>query len=121
ATGGNGMLTARFRVPAHQLARLDPGLVPPWVWFLFGTPRLRARFEALDLTWARLFLAAAMASSPAEQATVERAAARVPAELLTSDDNALRAGLAEVADQLLEFDDAVRGMRVHVIGHSHID
>ncbi len=107
--GSNGELRLVVRIPNNQTT--------PWFSVRFTTPGLRARFELLDVAWAELTWACALANSPEEQAAVTRAAARVPENLMEFTDETLQSIEAELA--LLAGKAAARN--VHVIGHSHID
>jgi alpha-mannosidase len=92
-----------------------------WLSFSFTTPGLRARFEALDLAWAQLALADALASSPADRTAVEDAAGHVPDRPLDLDASALYAVLETMAARLDRFAPRAAALDVHVIGHAHID
>jgi alpha-mannosidase len=98
--GDNGTLTLRLHVPRHQTYR--------WLTLRFTTPSLRARHERFDVAWAQLTLAHSLATTRAEKTAVARAAALVP------DTDQVAAALAPLAEKL-------RSLRVHLIGHSHID
>ena len=111
--GDNGKLKLRIRVPYNQTT--------PWVHLRFTTPRLRARFELLDVAWSQLALASALARSSAEQSILEQAAALVPDDLMTSDQSALERGLQAMQTTLAPFAEHISTLGVHVIGHSHID
>src|SRR6267378_28998 len=112
--GDNGELL--LRVKAHSYKTW------PWLRIRFSTPRLRQRFEHLDVTWARLALAAAVATTPQEQAALEAAAGIVMrTDLDRPGDPDLAPKLDEVAAALAGVAESVRRLRVHVIGHSHID
>ena len=107
--GRNGRLRMSLRIPAQQTAN--------WCRLHFTTPSLRRLHQQIDLTWAQLALADAVAVTPAERRVVERAAAQVPARLLP-------AGPGRVADlhrALQPLAEKIRRLRVHIISHSHID
>jgi alpha-mannosidase len=100
---------------------LAPAPAPSnYLWFNFTTPGLRARFEVLDLAWARLYLASSLAQSAHDRDAVRRAAALVPADL-DGDAAALTPRLEAVADALEPFADRAESFDVHCIGHSHTD
>lgn len=115
--GGNGTLELRIRVPDNQTT--------PWVHLRFTTPRLRARFELLDVAWSQLALCDALAASSEDDAILERAAAHVaahlPEELISGDTATLERALSAMETTLEPFAERVRALSVHVIGHSHID
>ncbi len=103
--------------------RLFPGVNDPaqnLLWFSLTTPGLRARFEVLDLAWARIHLAAELAATPAEKETVRRAAAIIPADL-DGDAQTLAPLLERICDVLEPLAERAERLRVHCIGHSHID
>lgn len=100
----NGRLELTVRPPANQLS--------PWVKLTPTTPRLRARFDEFDLAWAKLALAQALAQGSDDQRTLAAAVA------------ALGEGFAalDLLDAALEpFTERIQGLRVHAVGHSHID
>lgn len=111
--GDNGELQLRVDVPDQQTS--------PWVRLRFVTPGLRRRHEALDVAWARLELARALAASPQEQELVGRAAATVREDLADLDPSLLEETLSPLGEILEPLAERVRRLRVHVIGHSHID
>lgn len=112
--GDNGQLTLRIKAHSYKTW--------PWLKLRFSTPRLRHCFELLDVAWAQLALAAELAAGPQDQAEVETAARLVnEANLDRPGDPKLAPRLEQVAHALTSFADRVRGLRVHVIGHSHID
>ena len=112
--GDNGQLTLRIKAHTYKTW--------PWLKLRFSTPRLRHRFEFLDVAWAQLALAAELAAGSPDQAEVEAAARLVnEANLERPGDPELAPRLDEVAAALAGFGDRVRRLRVHVIGHSHID
>ena len=71
--GNNGELRIVVRIPNNQTTA--------WFNVRFTTPGLRARFELLDLAWAELAWANALAVTAEEQAAVARAAALIPEDL----------------------------------------
>lgn len=111
-SGANGALEVRIRIPNNQTT--------PWFNLKLTTPGLRARFEALDVAWARLALAEEFAATTAQKRAVEEAAALVPTEL-TGDGAALQGALARMAERLADIAPEVAKLRVHLVGHSHID
>src|SRR5579871_4532512 len=111
--GDNGVLTFRIRVPNHQMTT--------WVQFKLTTPGLRARFEALDIAWAQLALADALADTPEEHESVAQAAALVPEALTAPDASTLQIALDAVALALAPLSERAAEQTVHLIGHSHID
>src|SRR4029077_8033621 len=64
--GDNGLLTLRIKAHSYKTW--------PWVKLRFSTPRLRDRFELLDVACAPLSLAAELAAGPQDEAQVETAA-----------------------------------------------
>ncbi len=110
--GANGKLEVRIRIPNNQTT--------PWFQLKLTTPGLRARFEMLDIAWARLALADEFAATTPQKQAVEDAAALVPAELPT-DGAALKAALDQMATQIAGLASEPAKVRVHVVGHSHID
>ncbi len=112
--GENGELTLRVNVPSSASW--------PWLRLRFSTPGLRHRFELLDVAWSQLALAAEVATGPKELAAVE-AAARVvlDADLEHAGDPRVAGRLEAMASALAGLSERVRRLRVHVIGHSHID
>ena len=107
--GNNGELRIVVHVPNNQTT--------PWFQVRFTTPGLRARFELLDLAWAELAWADALASTDDEQAAVSRAAALVPENLAEFTD----ATLKRLEEVLAPLASKAASHHVHVIGHSHID
>jgi alpha-mannosidase len=114
ADGINGDLTITIRTPDNQLN-------PDWNWLHFTTPRLRRRFEMLDLAHAQLMMASALAASDQERDLLRQAAATVPHDPLRLDDAELERTLAGVGERLMPLHDRAQRVKVHVIGHSHID
>jgi len=113
-SGSNGKLTVRVHA-----AESFP--YSSWVWFAFTTPRLRARFEQLDIAWAQLYLADVLAGTAEERKAVESAALLVPDDLTTADDLGLDESLRAMAEALGSVRHRVHELEVHAIGHSHID
>lgn len=111
--GDNGELHAHVYVPPNQTTT--------WLHLRFSTPGLRARFELLDVAWAQLALADALAVTTAERSLVAQAAGLLPEQLITSDGDALQAALQSMEERLAPFASRAAGLTVHVIGHSHID
>ncbi|HZP80682.1 MAG TPA: glycoside hydrolase family 38 C-terminal domain-containing protein [Chthonomonadaceae bacterium] len=111
--GDNGTLELRVRVPNNQTTT--------WLNLRLMTPGLRARFERLDVAWAQLALAAELAATPQEEEAVLEAAALVPPELIAIEGGALETALAKVAEALSPLAAKASSLRVHIIGHSHID
>lgn len=110
--GNNDTLELRISVPNNQTTG--------WIMNLrLTTPRLRARFESLDVAWAQLALAAELATSSHEKEVVLAAAALVPQELIES--ATLENSLARMADALTPLAAKASWLRVHLVGHSHID
>ena len=107
--GSNGELRLTVHIPNNQTTA--------WFAVYLTTPGLRERFELLDVAWAELSWAAALATSPAEEAAVLRAAGLVPENLAAFD----AAGLDRVEAELAPLAGKARQHRIHVIGHSHID
>lgn len=104
-----------------SVSAFDTQVFADWNWLHLTTPGLRARFELLDVAWAQLYLADSLAGSAQEAKAVEAAALAVPEQLVTDNSVALEAALAEMADSLAPLGEAARRLRVHLIGHSHID
>jgi len=112
-SGDNGELTMRIRVPNNQAT--------PWVQMHVSTPRIRKRLMMLDIAWSQLFLGDALATSESEREIVERAAQLVPERLLPADEEVLAQALQRMAETLSPLAEKIRKLRVHLIGHSHID
>jgi alpha-mannosidase len=110
--GRNGRLEMRVRVPQNQTMN--------WLTLHLTTPRLRARFECLDVAWAQLALAAELAVDSHEVAAAANAAALVPESLDAAGDE-LASQLALVSEALMTLAPKVAALRVHLVGHSHID
>ena len=112
--GENGELMLRVKVPSSASW--------PWLRLRFSTPGLRHRFELLDVAWSQLALAAEVATSPKEQAAAEAVAKLVlEADLEHAGDPGVAGLLEAMASALAGLSERVRRLRVHVIGHSHID
>lgn len=111
--GSNGTLDMQVRVPLNQTAN--------WLRLHLTTPRLRARFELLDVAWAQLALAAELAVDARELAVVIEAARTVPHELIEDGADAVGAALAQMQEALAPLTHKIAGLRVHLVGHSHID
>lgn len=107
--GNNGELRITVRIPNNQTT--------PWFNVHFTTPGLRARFELLDVAWAELAWAQALAATGEEQAAVLRAVALIPEDLAGFDENSL----ARIESELGLLAGKAAQHKVHVIGHSHID
>ena len=107
--GSNGELRITVRIPDNQTT--------PWFNVHFTTPGLRARFELLDVAWAELAWAQALAASADEQAAVMRAAALIPENLAGFDARSL----ARIENELAVLAGKAARHQVHLIGHSHID
>ena len=111
--GDNGELEMKVRVPDQQMTT--------WLNLRLTTPSIRARFEQIDVAWAQLALADALAATPAEKQVVANAAALVPEKLLPIDGNAVDAPLKRMADALAPLSSKAAAITIHLIGHSHID
>jgi alpha-mannosidase len=107
--GDNCILDLQIQVPDHQTSQ--------WFILRFSTPSLRARFELLDTAWAEIAMGDAVAASPDEQDAVRAAANLVPKDLRIFTGNHLQ----KIEECLIGLSEKVRGLTVHVIGHSHID
>ena len=107
--GENGELRIVVRIPNNQTT--------PWFTVRFTTPGLRARFELLDVAWAELAWAQALAVTEEEQAVVVRAAALVPTDLAAFGAETLH----HMEDELALLASKAAAHKVHIIGHSHID
>lgn len=112
--GGNGTLTMTVRVAQNQVWEFG-------IQLQFTTPRLRARFEVLDTAWAQLVLAQALACGAEDEAALDRAAAAVADPLPTGDEQELLRQLDDLSAALERFHDRAAALRVHLVGHSHID
>lgn len=110
--GDNGVLRITAHVPRQQTTT--------WFHVRLSTPGLRMRFEKLDVAWAQLAWADAIAMTPNERALVEKAAHLVP-ETLPEDDASLTPILSALAETLMPLDARAKSIEVHCIGHSHID
>lgn len=113
-SGDNGELTIRIRTPPNQI-RSD------WLFVHFTTPSVIERFAVLDTAWAQLLLAAELAVTGTERAAVVAAAAAVPDHPANLSTTALSTALSGMATALAPVAHRVAKMRVHAIGHSHID
>ena len=112
--GDNGPLTLKVNPLPYKTW--------PWLRLRFSTPGLRRSFERMDVAWAQLALAAEVASGSREEAEVEQASRLVmKMNLERPGDPALAPGIAEMAAALETVGDRIRKLKVHVIGHSHID
>ena len=107
--GYNGELRIVVHIPNNQTT--------PWFSVRFTTPGLRARFELLDVAWAELSWANALAVSADERVAVARAAFHIPADLAYFDGDTL----ARVEHELALVAAKSKQHTVHIIGHSHID
>jgi alpha-mannosidase len=115
--GGSGTLVLEIRTPPNAVHNIGADLIPPWVWLHFTTPSLRARFEVLDLAWARLHLADHFASCAEDRARVEEAARALPDDLIaatTQELGVVTSLVADIAERAATVD-------LHLVGHSHID
>ncbi|MBM3494558.1 MAG: alpha-mannosidase, partial [Armatimonadetes bacterium] len=110
--GANGTLEMKLKVPDNQTTT--------WFQMKLTTPGLRARFEALDVAWAQLAYAEAIAFTPDERALLERAAEAVP-ETIPDEEAPLLQALKAVADALMPLEARAKALKVHCVGHSHID
>src|SRR5207237_9651574 len=82
----------------------------------------RRRWARLGVPWPRLRLEAQVAASPKEQAAAEEVRKLVIEADLEHAGGPGVAGLLEaMASALAGLSERVRRLRVHVIGHSHID
>lgn len=124
---GPAQLTAVEQLVAGQPVELElrvhsphQQLITNWCQLHFSTPALHRRFIRIDTAWAQLYLAAQLATGTSARQAVETAAALVadglPADLRRCDEL-----LAELADQLAPALADIQNIRVHAIGHSHID
>ncbi|MHB8719219.1 MAG: alpha-mannosidase [Candidatus Dormibacteria bacterium] len=112
--GDNGRLRLTVHAPEHELG---------WQWLNIGltTPSRRSRFELIDTIWARLALAEAVASDAEAERCVDdavRALGALDAEPTTA---WWERAAGAVRDSLARLADEVAAMRLHLIGHSHID
>lgn len=110
--GENGPIEVRVRVPENQTTT--------WVQIRLTTPGLRARFELLDVAWARLALAAELAVTSDDLAAVIRAAQTVP-EVISEDGAQVETVCARVAEILEPLAARAADIHLHLVGHSHID
>jgi alpha-mannosidase len=111
--GTNGTLELHVRMPNNQAAN--------WLTLRLTTPGLRARFELLDIAWAQLALAAELATTPDEEKTILKAAALVPEDLVGREPATVATALAKMTEPLVSLAAKIARLRVHLIGHSHID
>lgn len=111
--GENGDLELTIHVPNNQAT--------PWCSLRFTSPRLRERFELFDVAWAQLAIAHTLAASDEEHALVAAAARLVPEVLLSPASDEMRVRLEHMAQTLLPLASRAEQLRVHLIGHSHID
>ncbi|HZQ26534.1 MAG TPA: hypothetical protein VFA94_02440, partial [Acidimicrobiales bacterium] len=98
-----GRLELTVRAFDHQLYR-------PWHWFRFTTTEQRRRFEELDVAWAQLYLADALAVTAGERAAVGMAAG-----------HAAVGRYAAMVEALAPLGERIAAREVHLVGHSHID
>jgi len=111
-TGDNGVIEFRIRIAKYHMVN--------WVNLKLTTPGLRMRFEQLDVAWAQLALANALAVLPAERTAVAAAAAMVP-ELLETPIATSPAKFTRFAKALAPLHAKAAAISVDLIGHSHID
>ncbi len=107
--GSNGELEFQVHISPNQTRQ--------WINFRLTTPGLRAKFERLDIAWAQLSLACALAASPEERALVDQAASLFPEE----GELDLADAFKKLPELLAPFSERVAKLNVHLIGHSHID
>lgn len=113
--GDNGELELHIRIPDHQT-------YDSWVAALnFTTPGLRARFDLLDTAWAQLLLADRFATDAEERATIEEVAVLIPSDVIGADGAAVERAVGRLVDALPDVGERIRAVRVHCVGHSHID
>jgi alpha-mannosidase len=111
--GANGELRLTIHTPQNQTSG--------WHQMYFSTPRLRARFALLDLAWARLALAAHLATTADDLRAVQRALLLVPSDLETLSTGELATHLDRLPEALAPLSARMAALRVYVVGHSHID
>ncbi|HVE75562.1 MAG TPA: glycoside hydrolase family 38 C-terminal domain-containing protein [Actinomycetota bacterium] len=111
-SGDNGELSINIRPPHNQ--------VMAWVWVKLTTPALRERAEVLDIAWAQLVTAHTLAASDEDFRVVVAAASVVP-ETLPTEESELKRTLGELSEALTPFHERAAQLKVHLIGHSHID
>jgi alpha-mannosidase len=110
--GNNGTLEMRIHLANYYMM--------PWVGLKLTTPNLRERFEQLDIAWAQLAIADAVATSPQERAAVEAAAEMVP-QLIESRFGSSQPLFDKFAAALAPVHQKSSAISVELIGHSHID
>ncbi|CCW36253.1 alpha-mannosidase [Chthonomonas calidirosea] len=111
--GDNGELRLEMRIPNHQ--------VTGWYQLRLTTPSLRNRFEKLDILWAQLALAHGFAQTETERRLVQEAAALVPEITDETSLDQIEALSQQIITILTPLQKPIADMRVHLIGHSHID
>jgi alpha-mannosidase len=111
--GRSATLEMHVHMPRHQTVN--------WLRLRLTTPRLRRRFEAFDVAWAQLSLAAHLAEDADEHRFLANALRQVPQELAEVEDADLEPALARMADALMPFSERIAALRVHLVGHAHVD
>ncbi len=111
--GDNGKLTFKMKLPDNQLTG--------WHNFRLTTPRLRYRFEQLDIAWAQLRIASEITADQQDMTIVNKAAASVPDISDEMDAAALTSYLLQLQETLSPFTQRIANLKIHLIGHSHID
>ena len=92
-----------------------------WTDLKLTTPGLRRRFAKLDLAWARLAMADALPASIGDSDALRYAAEILDAAPLEGSDADLDPVLSAAADALALFAERAAAIKVHIVGHSHID
>ncbi|HSV73965.1 MAG TPA: glycoside hydrolase family 38 C-terminal domain-containing protein [Chthonomonadales bacterium] len=110
--GANGPVRVTLCVPDNQTTT--------WFQMRLTTPGLRSRYELIDVAWARLALSEALAATAEERAAVRAAAAAVP-DPLPEDAARLAEVAAAVGAALDPLAVKAAAIKVHLVGHSHID
>lgn len=110
--GDNGEISFHIKVPNNQMTQ--------WLNLKLTTPRLRERFETLDVLWAQLALANELATGAVERESVESAASLLP-NPLPQDTPQLQNLVVQMSGMLAPLSKKAKALSVHLIGHSHID
>lgn len=122
----SGVLGVKVHLPKNQ--------VVDWMRLTLMTPGMRAAFDQLDCAWAQLKICQRLAQTKAEKVLVQKAAAAVgdlpygadqPADSTVIQRQqkikAFSKRLEDVTRLLLPFSEKIKALRVHIVGHAHID
>jgi alpha-mannosidase len=110
--GENGTIELRIRIGKYFMANS--------VTLKLTTPSLRMWFEQLDIAWAQLAIADALAVSPAERDAAAAAARLVP-QIIETRPGSSPAIFRRLAEALSPLHEKAKSISVELIGHSHID